>query len=222
MTMMDKSKAVGAQVTKRMGRPKNADMPRISYHDLDRLLVFGEMVDDGDGFGPVTRYPSYRELAARYGVSHSLIAAYASKHQCLHRREVARQRLDARTDEKLIEKRASDIADCSVKIGDIIEGFITEFKKALAEGRVRSDSVSDFNMMVRLKEYLQGGADSRVETRSVLSLESLQARHARMLANRSDDAALSGVVLPDPSRHDDEHLVNGRPPSPPSMPVARM
>lgn len=205
-----------AKPTKKLRRPKKADPPRVSYHDLDRLLVFGEVVDEGNGMGPVTKYPSYRELAARYGVSHSLIATYASRHQCLHRRDVARQRLDARTDDKLIEQRASAIADCKVRIGDIIEGFISDFKKALADGRVRSDSVSDFNMMVRLKEYLQGGADSRTETRGVLSLESLQERYARAHQRDRDDPALTGVVEPGRTPRWDRPVVTDDPPRLPS------
>lgn len=200
MTMADTTKTATAKSTKKLGRPKKADPPRVSYHELDRLLVFGEVVDEGNGLGPVTRYPSYRELAGRYGVSHSLIATYATRHQCLHRRDVARLRLDARTDDKLIEQRASAIADCKVEVGDIIEGFISEFKKALADGRVRSDSVSDFNMMVRLKEYLQGGADSRTETRGVLSLEDIQARYARAHQRDREDPTLAGVVLPERER----------------------
>lgn len=215
--MADTTKTPTAKSTKNLGRPKTADPPRVSYHDLDRLLVFGEVVDKGNGMGPVTKYPSYRELAARYGVSHSsLVATYASRHQCLHRRDVARQRLDARTDDKLIEQRASAIADCKVQALDIIEGFITEFRKALADGRVRSDSVSDFNMMVRLKEYLQGGADSRTETRGVLSLESLQERYARAHQRDRDDPALTGMVEPGRAPHWGGQVVTDDPPRLPS------
>jgi hypothetical protein len=35
--------------------------------------------------------------------------------------------------------------------------------------------------MVRLKEFIQGGADSRQEIHAALSLEDIQARHRRML-----------------------------------------
>lgn len=210
--MADTTNTPTANSTKKLGRPKKADPPRVSYHELDRLLVFGEVVDEGNGMGTVTKYPSYRELAARYGVSHSLVATYASRHQCLHRREVARQRLDARTDAKLIEQRASAIADCKVQVGDIIEGFISEFKKALAEGRVRSDSVSDFNMMVRLKEYLQGGADSRAELRGSLTLEDIQDRYKRMLEARRDDPALTGMVQPDRGPRQGEPMMTNAPP----------
>ena len=65
MTMADTTKTPTAKSTKKLGRPKKADPPRVSYHDLDRLLVFGEVVDEGNGMGPVTKYPSYRELRRR-------------------------------------------------------------------------------------------------------------------------------------------------------------
>ncbi|MCA9241995.1 MAG: hypothetical protein KDA37_17410, partial [Planctomycetales bacterium] len=43
------------------------------------------------------------------------------------------------------------------------------------------DNPGDFNTMVRLKEFILGGADSRQEIHAALSLEDIQARHQRML-----------------------------------------
>jgi hypothetical protein len=65
---------------------------------------------------------------------------------------------------------------------NIIDGFLTEFQRAVADGRVRSDNPSDFNLMVRLKEFILGGADARHEVHAGLTLEELQKRHSQMLA----------------------------------------
>nr|WP_254614599.1 hypothetical protein [Myxococcus sp. CA056] len=59
----------------------------------------------------------------------------------------------------------------------MIDGYLLGF----AEGRVRVDNPTDFNTMVRLKEFVQGGADSRQELHASFSLEGLQARHAHAL-----------------------------------------
>ena len=45
--------------------PAKADPQRVDYHQLDTLLVMGELRVDPER-GPVTEYPSYRELAKRF------------------------------------------------------------------------------------------------------------------------------------------------------------
>jgi hypothetical protein len=167
--------------TKKPGRPLKIDGPRFPQQEVDRLLVFGELVDPGDGTGPVVVYPSYRELAQRYDVSHSVIAEYARKHNCLRRREQAQARVEVRTDEKLIELRATAIAVSKDDTLRIIDAYILGFEKAIADGRVRFENPSDFNTMVRLKQFIEGGVDSRQEIHATLSLENLQARHKQML-----------------------------------------
>ena len=166
---------------KKTGRPKKTDGPRVPYQQVDRILVFGELVNSGDGKEPTVVFPSYRELAKRFGVCHSVIADYAKKHDCMRRREQAQSRVEARTDEKLIELRATAFAMSKDDTLRIIDAYIGGFEKAVAEGRVRFENPSDFNTMVRLKEFIQGGADSRQEIHAALSLEDLQARHKQML-----------------------------------------
>jgi hypothetical protein len=166
---------------KKTGRPRKTDGPKVPYQQVDRILVFGELVDPGDGNEPTVVFPSYRELAKRFGVCHSVIADYAKKHDCMRRREQAQTRVEARTDEKLIELRASALAVSKDDTLRIIDAYIAGFEKAVADGRVRFENPTDFNTMVRLKEFIQGGADSRQEIHAALSLEDLQARHKKML-----------------------------------------
>ncbi len=162
------------------GRPYKGDAPRVPYEELDKLLVFGEVVALPDGT-TTTVHPSRRQLAERYGVSTSLIASYSRSHNCKRRREEAKARITARTDQKLVELRASSIAVSKDDAIRMIDGYLVNFERALGEGRVRFDDPTDFNTMVRLKEYVLGGADSRQEIHASLSLEDLQTRHARMM-----------------------------------------
>jgi hypothetical protein len=178
---------------RRPGRPRKSEAPVISLEELDRLLVFGEVVQTPDG-AATTRFPTYRELADRYGVAVSYVAAYVKSHNCLRRRDEAKTRLALRVEDKLIEKRAEAIAVGKDDVVRLIDEFLLGFEKALKEGRVRSDNPTDVNTFVRLKEFILGGADSRQELRAALSLESIQQRYARMLQDRRDDPALTGMV----------------------------
>jgi hypothetical protein len=178
------------------GRPRKVDGPRVPYTEIDRVLVFGEIVPCADGETSDVRYPSYRELAARYGVSHSLIAQYSKRHDCLRRREDARHRVTARAEQKLVELRASALAYARDDELRLIDSFLLGFERALADGRVRFDNPTDFNLMVRLKAFIQGGADSRQEVRAALSLEELQSRHRELLerSRTENSPALTGLI----------------------------
>jgi hypothetical protein len=153
----------------------------LPYEEIDRILVFGEAVPCDDGKKATVVYPSIRDLAQRYGVAHSLIAEYSRRHNCMRRREVAQARVQAKTDQKIIELRSSAEALSKDETLRMIDSYLLKFEKAIADGRVRSDSPSDFNTMVRLKEYMLGGADSRREVQGGLSLEELQKRHRQMM-----------------------------------------
>ncbi len=163
------------------GRPAKGDAPRVPYEELDRILVFGEVVTCEDGESTTVQYPSYRDLARRYGVCNSVIARYSKKHNCLRRREQASARIAVETDKKLVDLRSTAIAMSREDELRIIDTYLAGFEGALADGRVRFDNPTDFNLMVRLKEFIQGGADSRQEIHAALSLEDIQARHRRML-----------------------------------------
>jgi hypothetical protein len=164
-----------------MGRPRKSEAPRIDYQQVDRLLVFGEVVPADDGKGTAVYFPSYRELGERYGVAHSLIAQYSKRHDCMGRREVAQARITAQSDHKLVELRANAIAYTREEEMRLVDTYLAGFERALSEGRIRFDSPSDFNTILRLKMVLRGDVDSRQEVHTWLSLEDLQARHVRML-----------------------------------------
>ena len=185
---------VEARARRKPGRPRKAEAPLIPFEELDRLLVFGEVkqLDDGSS---TTVYPTHRALAERYGVVPSVIASYAKSHNTTRRREEALARISARTDDKLIEARSSALAVSKDDTVRMIDGYLLNYEKALLEGRVRFDNPTDFNTMVRLKEYVLGGPDSRQEVHAALSLESLQQRHARMLHELNEATPeLAGVV----------------------------
>jgi hypothetical protein len=166
----------------------------VPWDEVDSLLVFGESVPCADGVSQTTRYPSYRELAERYGCASSVISEYSTKHNCLRRRAENELRTKAKADQKLVELRATAIAFTRDDEVRVIDTYLVGFEKALAEGRVRFDNPSDFNTMMRLKSFLLGGADSRQEVTATLSLESLQARHRQMMRGAGASAAEQGLV----------------------------
>jgi hypothetical protein len=174
------------------GRPHKRDAPEVNIEELDRALVCGEaeMLANGE---VRTIYPTFRELADRYGVGPAYIADYARSRNCMKRRRVAQLRVSMLAEEKLIEKRAEAIALAREDVIQMIDAFLLKFAESLREGRVRTDSPADVNTLARLKEFLLGGADSRREVRATLSLEGLQERYERFRQQRPDPQ-LSGAI----------------------------
>jgi hypothetical protein len=72
--------------------------------------------------------------------------------------------------------RASEASD----VARLVDDVIASFRKAFDDGRVRVDSASDLDRLIRLKELLGGRADSRGELHGQLSLEAIQGRHRRL------------------------------------------
>jgi hypothetical protein len=171
----------GAAKRKR-GRPRNGDRPVIPWPEIDRLLVFGEMVRDQETGREDLRYPSQRELGNRFGVSSGLIGYYSKQHQCMKRREENRHRAQVSFEQKLVEKLAEARAISTAEAIEIVDAYMRAFREALEEGRVRVDNASDFNTMMRLKAFMEGKADSRQEVQGVITLEQMQARHRALRA----------------------------------------
>lgn len=69
----------------RRGRPRLGEEPDLDRTELERLLVHGDF--ETADHGPVSHhYPSFRELAQRFGVSKTIIQRFATRHNCIARR----------------------------------------------------------------------------------------------------------------------------------------
>ena len=197
---------------RKTGRPRKSEPPRIPYDELDRVLVHGEEVACEDGETKTVVYPSYRELAARHGVSHSLIAKYSRKHGCMKRRKEAKARVVVQVDQKLTELRAEELAISKDDTLRMIDSYFAGFNQALRDGRVRFDNPSDFNTMVRLREFIQGGADSRPELHASITLDELQRRHRELLR----DPLMASVKARGESPDESVQKVHAKSPPPPT------
>lgn len=187
---------------RKQGRPRKGDAPLVPWQEVDKLLVFGETAKDEKTGIEALRYPSFADLGARYGVSRSLIGKYATRHRCLKRREENSIREQVQYEREVIKRRAKARALSTDQAIEIIDDYLFRFKEALEDGRVRFDNAGDFNQMLRLKEFVQGRADSRQELQGTLSLEEIQARHERLremidgLGGRAGEATSRGADEP--------------------------
>ena len=59
----------------------------------------------------------------------------------------------------------------------IIDGWIMRFAQSIKENSVRTDAAGDLNTLMRLREFMEGRADSRVEVQGQIGIEILVGRH---------------------------------------------
>lgn len=184
--------------------------------ELERLLVCGEEIVNEQGQTTI-QYPSCRILAQRFGVSHTTVSKFAKDYDCLNRRELNRAKLQARIEQKLTERHADAITNARTGTLSIIDAFLNGFSEALNSKQVRMENVSDFNMMVRLREFLTGGVDQRAELQGQVSLETLQARYQRWLQGfttpnaESTTPSTSGNLMDSADRLTEEDDMKPRP-----------
>jgi hypothetical protein len=92
------------------GRPYRAESPIIPWKQVDKLLVFGEEKVCEKTGNTIIAYPSYRDIAQKYGVAHSLISKYSNRHNCLARRHDAEIRVRSQAAAKILERRVEALA----------------------------------------------------------------------------------------------------------------
>lgn len=160
-----------------IGRPMKNDDRVIPWEEIDKLLVYGEPIDTE--FGPVTDYPSQRQIADRFGMSHGLVGRYSRAHHCMRRRSKHEDKVKEMASMKLAELRSEAVALQKDDIVRTIDRFLAKFEQAFLEDRVRCDNPTDYNTLARLRAFIIGDADARHELIGDISLEDLEKFHKK-------------------------------------------
>lgn len=168
------------------GRPKRGTGPNVDWRTVERLLVDGEIVQDETGTEQRV-YPTLRQLAARFDVSVSLISNFAAKYRCVERRQQTRSVPRVCADQQFVDSLAQDLAR-GVGHRDmlgIISRFLLGFEKDLREGRVRTDSASDFERLFKMQEMINDSVQQQQQGSGQLSLDAVQHRQRLLLVQQT-------------------------------------
>ena len=125
----------------------------------------------------------------------------------MQRRKQASKEVLRLSDEKLVQYRADEIALKRDDMIRMLEKFLFQFEEALSEGRVRCDNPTDFNTMVRLREFLLGNADADTGTVAGITLEQIEERYKEMQKMWDESTPeMRGEVVPMKRKSDKETL----------------
>lgn len=154
-------------------------------NDIQVLLVFGEQITRPDGSSD-RHFPTNAEIAKRYAVTEATISRVAKRYNCRARHDENMNRIQAIKEQRISTAIAeADFLGTEFVVG-VIDEYIRKFQECLAKGEVRVDNPNDFNTMVRLRQFLLGGSDSRLEVMGNLTLDVLQERFQRHLLTESE------------------------------------
>lgn len=192
------------------GRPRRGDEPEIDHRELERLLIHGEWLTEDDG-RPEHRYPSYRELAERFGVTKTVVFRFSRRHNCLERRagsgvDDSRTRAEEVSDEDaasaaedvealLAESDFGADGDDRRLLPTVREIFVT-WVRAVREGEVRITSAGEIEKMMRIAADLDAEAQMRaLIPEGVPTLDELQDLYEeRQRAFEASTPAMRGRV----------------------------
>ena len=174
--------------TRSPGRPRRGDEPDLDHRELERLLIHGEWTEGPDGVER-HRYPTYRELAERFGVKKTTVFRFSRLHNCLERRagsgvegvphpagEVAEdEAAEAAKDvEELLAETDTVEGDDQRMLPTVREIFVT-WVRAVQDGEIRITSAGEIEKMMRIAADLDAEAQMRaLIPEGVPTLEDLQ------------------------------------------------
>lgn len=191
---------------RRAGRPKKENRLDVEWGAIDRLIVHGEEYEPEEG-KPGHRYPTYREIGDRFGITFTTVAKYAKTHNCIERRR--RQRLinKAEEDTGTKQKRGKITAE---RILDIIDRAIYSFERGLMEDRIIINTVDDFVKLVRARQVLTGEADARTEVVHGVTLEALQQRYQHIAGKVEKEKLLAAKKEKEQDEQEDRDIIDAQ------------
>lgn len=166
--------------------------------DVDWVLaetfyIQGEIIEERTKAGDLIRKkPSYGDVGRRFNCKQSLVAYHAKKRKWKDKRETWERQAAKNVAEEVAKSRALSLAEGSA----ILDAWLLRFKALLEQDKVKVDSLSDFNIAIRLKAYIEQQGALGADGESGLTLDDLQRTHTKIREKAGEvDAALAGVLV---------------------------
>lgn len=187
------NEGISTETTRRgPGRPRREDGPAFPEREVDDLLVSGEQGPDGKRV-----YPSIREVAERFGVSHSTIGEYSQRHSCMKRQREQRRRAQELADERAAEVLAAELTCTKANVLKLRDTLFARFTTDVKEGRVR-DGAQEIAAWFRVCSLSEDEASSQPQNPLGFTLEDIQDRYQQRRERDAREAAtpaLTGRVV---------------------------
>jgi hypothetical protein len=165
----------------------------VDWELAETYYIQGEIVEEKSKRGDlVRRKPNYSDVARRVNCKASLVAYHSKKRNWKFKRETWERQASKFVAEEVAKSRALSLAEGAA----ILDSWLLKFKALLEKDMVKVDSLSDFNIAIRLKTYIEQQGALGKDGENGLTLDDLQRTHSKIREKRDEvDAALAGVLV---------------------------
>lgn len=174
---------------KNVGRHGRTD---IDWDLAEQFYIMGELITQKRDGTMTQKLPSYSDVGKRFKCSPQLVSHHGRKRKWKEKRETYRQAAQAAVREEVAKARAMSFGEAA----GILDAWLVQFQDQLEKRAVRTDALSDFNIAMRLKAFVESQPDPNANAESRYSIDSLQAKHARVRRARSVATGAASGVLP--------------------------
>jgi hypothetical protein len=184
------------------GRPKGGFRRDSDWELAEKLFVEGTLVGEGENTKRV--YLKRSQIAERTNTTPGAIDQRMMRYGWKEKRDAfmaARdaERLGVPVDAIVTSGTYKNLTPGKRSRRDaeaILESYIDLYADAVAQRKVRFDSIGDLEKAVRLLAFVRGQAESIKQTHTTVSLEIMQARHkaARAYVGGTVDDGVAGVL----------------------------
>ena len=165
----------------------------VDWELAETYYIQGEIVEEKSKRGDlVRRKPNYTDVARRVKCKASLVAYHAKKRNWKFKRETWERQASKFVADEVAKARALSLAEGAA----ILDSWLLKFKSLLERDLVKVDSLSDFNIAIRLKTYIESQGALSADGDGGLTLDDLQRAHRKLREERGElDAAMAGVLV---------------------------
>jgi len=167
--------------------------PDIDWDLAEQFYIQGEIIRErGKKADLVRKEVSMTDVAAKFNCTLSLVHYYAKKRKWREKRADYKAMAQRELNKAVAKARAMSFTEAS----GILDAWLMKFSQQVASDNVRTDSLADFNIAMRLKSFIEQQPDPGANPESAVSIDRLQRRHAKVRKAQLDaeDAATAGVL----------------------------
>lgn len=177
--------------------PRRKGRTDIDWDLAEQFYIMGELVTQKADGTMTQKLPSYSDVGKRFKCSPQLVSHHARKRKWKEKREKYRRDAQAAVREEVAKARAMTFGEAT----QILDAWLAQFQEQLEKRAVRTDSLSDFNIAMRLKAFVEAQPDPNANADSGFAIDTLQRKHARARKQRARAAGNASGVIVDESLH---------------------
>ena len=169
--------------------------PDIDWDLAEQYYICGEIIREQRDGTFTQKDVSMNDVSRKFKCSVSLVHYHAKRRKWTEKREDYKRYSQKVTNEAVARARAMSFVEAS----GILDKWLLKFQDQVDRDKVRVDALSDFNIAMRLKRFIDEQPIIDTQKTSDMSINRLQGRHKNSRSKSVDDNSSGTDDQGDPS-----------------------